>query len=338
MESVPGTAEAQLKRCDCCQRLAENLKIYSNETEREGDKPDRLCDHCVAVFWAADVLLSSETTDEAEIVSTLAFAARHGHRGGELLENLERKYPRFEMIRLVDSVPVLRIKPVLAEVIRYQSSTLVKQVRLRILSKFAEPERVANLYREALAQENLPVFQTSPGRISWEYTDAHLTVDVGPREEIESSRLEYFETYPQGYRFSFPLPSVVRAVSEALIGSPKRPGTEGDEMFASGLGDHGRPRTKEARTVIPACVAWFVGEHEASNKDTNSIVKDRRRRVSKMLNRHLLRPLKKPALADNPYSQNDPIWEDAKEVGPRFDRASAFLQKDEHDTFRRLLQ
>ena len=338
MESVPGTAEAQLERCDCCQRLAENLKIYTEETEEEGVKPDRLCDKCVAVFWTAEVLLDSETTDEAEIVSTLAFAAGHGQCGSELLENFESRYPSFEMIRLVDSVPVLRIKHVIAEVIRYPRSTLVKQVRIRILSKFAEPERVANLYQEALAQENLPVFQTSPGSISWEYKDAHLMLNIGPREEIETSRVERFERYPQVYRFSFPLPDVVRAVSEALIGSPKRPGTKGAEMFATGLGDHRRPRNKEARTLIPACVAWFVGEHEAIGKDTSSIVKDRRRRVAKMLNRHLLRPLRKPRLADNPYSQNDPIWDDAKEVGPRFDRARMFLQKDEHDAFRRLLQ
>jgi hypothetical protein len=224
MESVPGTAEAQLERCDCCQRLAENLSVYSNETEQEGDKPDRLCDHCVAVFWAAEILLGSETTDEAEIVPTLAFAAQHRHRGSELLENLERKYPRFEMIRFVDNVPVLQIKHVFAEVIRYPSNMLVKQVRLRILTKFAKLERVANLYQETLAQENLPVHARSPGSISWEYKDAELVVDIGPREEIKSSRLN-IEKYPQGYRFSFPLPSVVQAVSEALVGSPKRPGT-----------------------------------------------------------------------------------------------------------------
>src|SRR5215213_8257488 len=119
MESVPGAAEAKLERCDCCQRLAETLRVYSEETEQEGEKPDRLCDSCAAVFWAAEVLLDSGTTDEAEIVSTLAFAARHGQRGRELSEGFERKYTRFELMRLVDGVPVLRVKRALAEVIRY---------------------------------------------------------------------------------------------------------------------------------------------------------------------------------------------------------------------------
>jgi hypothetical protein len=78
MEGVSGAAGAKLERCDCCHRLTESLRVYSNATERKSDKPDRLCDSCAAVFWAAEVLLDNEATDETEIVATPAFAARHG--------------------------------------------------------------------------------------------------------------------------------------------------------------------------------------------------------------------------------------------------------------------
>ena len=104
-------------------------------------------------------------------------------------------------------------------------------------------------------------------------------------------------------------------------------------MFASGLGDHDRPRGMSAETVIPACVAWYVGEN-----NTRSKPKDRRSRVARMLNRHLLEPLGKPELWDSPYNPADLVWNDAKQVGRRFDRALLFLQDDERDAFKLLLQ
>ena len=97
-------------------------------------------------------------------------------------------------------------------------------------------------------------------------------------------------------------------------------------MFATKLGDHDRPRRKAAKTTIPACVAWYIGEH-----DQHSRPAERRPRVAKMLNRHLLEPLEKKMLADDPWSPRDPVWDDANEVGPRFDLARLFFQA--HDDY-----
>jgi hypothetical protein len=44
-----------------------------------------------------------------------------------------------------------------------------------------------------------------------------------------------------------------------------------------------------------------------------------------MLNRHLFGNL---VLVDTPWSPNDSVWEDAQEVGPRFDVALHRLQSD----------
>jgi hypothetical protein len=318
----------KLVRCECCLRDVEEHDLYES-----GE--DRICERCQALFKAAKVLSEKVDADEVDIISTLALAA---HCGWDVPEDYSRKYRRFEAKGVLKGVPMLRLKPMAADVVTYPRSRLVRHVRIEIFSKFTRPEHIAEHYQEILASEGLPVWKSSPGSIRWEYQTGILVVDVGPREEIAASRLEHSAAYPQVYRFSFPLPSVVKAVSEALIGSPKRPGTKGDEMFASGLGDHGRPRTKEARTLIPACVAWWVGEHEISNNETNHRVSDRRRHVARMLNRHLLGPLGKPLLVDDPYSSSDPVWEDAQEVGSRFDRIRLLLQADEHDAFRRLLQ
>jgi hypothetical protein len=214
-------------------------------------------------------------------------------------------------------------------VLRYAGSDLPQRVRLRILSKFADPDEVSDLYRCSLEQENLPISKDSRGSVYWQYEDAHLVVDVGSREEIYSTRLEQFAEYPQRARFSFPMPSVVAALCKALVGLPRTQGRDGSqEMFASGLGDHGRTsKSKEPHTTIPACVAWYVGERDKNRepKERRRKPKERRPQVAKMLNRHLF---DNHALVDTPWSSGDSVWEDAREIGPRFDLALLFLQGD----------
>jgi hypothetical protein len=153
-------------------------------------------------------------------------------------------------------------------------------------------------------------------------------VDVGPREEIHFTRLRQFAEYPQMIRFSFPMSSVIAALCESLVGIPRKPGRDGSkEMFAVGLGDHGRSNPKKPHTTIPACVAWYLGEREESRqpKEGRLRPKDRRPRVAKMLNRHLFG---NHELVDAPWSPGDPVWEDAREIGPRFDLTLLLLQGD----------
>jgi hypothetical protein len=319
-------AKMELERCDACGLPSDSLG------ELEGD---RLCDRCDAVFWAAQMLRKSDVTDEAEIIATLVFAAYGRYEGLRdeknrvtFSRNFTRKYPSFELVRFVEDVPVIRLRKAVAEVIRYTGSELPRRVRLRILSKFANPDEVATLYRRILQQENLPVFADSRGSVSFGYEDAHLVVDVGPREEIHFTRLRQFAEYPQMIRFSFPMSSVIAALCESLVGIPRKPGRDGSkEMFAVGLGDHGRSNPKKPHTTIPACVAWYLGEREESRqpKEGRLRPKDRRPRVAKMLNRHLFG---NHELVDAPWSPGDPVWEDAREIGPRFDLTLLHLQGD----------
>jgi hypothetical protein len=325
-------AKRELERCDACGLPSDSLH------ELEGD---RLCDRCDAVFWTAQVLRKSDVTDEAEIIATLAFAAlskyeslRDEKNRATFSRNFTYRYPSFELIRFVEDVPVIRLRKAVAEVGRYTGSELPRRVRLRILSKFADPDEVAELYRRILQQESLPVFPDSRGSVSWLYEDAHLVVDVGPLEEIHFTRLKQFAEYPQTVRFSFPMPSVIAALCKALVGIPRKPGRDGSkEMFAVGLGDHGRSNPKKPHTTIPACVAWYLGEREENRqpKEGRLRPKERRPRVAKMLNRHLFA---EQVLVDASWSSGDPVWEDAREVGPRFDLTLHLLQGDTR--FRRL--
>jgi hypothetical protein len=310
---------SNLRTCDCCLYLAEDILT------QEGD---RLCATCRAVFGTAKVLLTGDVTDEAELIPTLAFVAYRARRAQPSSEQFARKYTNFEFTRTMDDVPLLRLKPVIMEVIKYPDSTLAKLIRIRVISKFAKPDTIEELYREVLQREGLPVSGTRPGNIFSDYKDAHLIITAAPLEEIPPIRVPHLAKYPFVHRFSFPLPSVLKAVCQALIGSPKRPGTKGDEMFARGLGDHDRPTPKTAKTTIPACVAWIIGEHDKSIKPAI-----RRRRIAKMLNQHLFKPLGKSMVADNPWDSGDPVWNDANEVGPRFDLARLFFQiQEENDS------
>lgn len=239
-------------------------------------------------------------------------------------------YRRVEFVRLEDRVPVVRLRPAVVETLPYSGHALPRIVRVEVLSKFANPAGVAEFYRQAVVENGLPVFNRSPGTVSWDYRDGRLVLDVGPREQIESGRLP--DMYPQVYRFSFPMPSVVKAMVQALLGAPARPGTTGDEMFASGLGDHGRPTGGAPDTVIPACVAWYAGERHQEGRP-----KDRRPRIARVLNRALLSPLGKPLLSEG-RAQGGRFWEDAKRFGGRFDRARLFIQDDERERFNRVLR
>ncbi|HZG62171.1 MAG TPA: hypothetical protein VEY13_01485 [Rubrobacteraceae bacterium] len=321
----------KLVRCDCCLRVAEEHDLYEAGTGEDGQ--DRICERCQALFLAAKLLSEKDDADEVEIISTLALAA---HSGWSVPPDYAHRYARFEAKGVVKGVPVLRLKSVVMDVVRYPDSSLARHVQIEFFSKFARPEHVAEHYQEILASEGLPVRQSSSGSIRWEHRAETLVVDVGPREEIALSRLEHFAAYPQVCRFSFPHPRIVEHICRALVGAPRRPGTKGDEMFAAGLGDYGRPRPKEARTLIPACIAWYIGEYEQT-KDNVPPAKVRRPRIARMLNRYLPKSLNESGIVDDPYSSSDPVWEDAQEVGCRFDRIRLFLQADERDFFRRLL-
>jgi hypothetical protein len=319
-------ADAELDTCDACDLPSDSL------VELEGD---RVCDRCDAVFWTAQMLQKSDVTDEAEIIATLAFISQNKYENLRdeknrvtFSQNFDQKYPSFELIRFVEDIPVIRLRKAVAEVVRYKGSKLPQRIRLRILSKFARQDEVKELYRRVLEQENLPIAPDSRGSVSFQYADGHLVVDVGPREDIHSTRLEGLDKYPQALRFSFPLPDVIAALCEALVGIPRTRGRDGSrEMFAVGLGDHGRPAPKKPHTTIPACVAWYLGEREENRqpKEGRLRPKERRPRVAKMLNRHLFG---NHVLVDAPWSSSDPVWEDAREVGPRFDLALLLLQGD----------
>lgn len=314
--------------CQTCGRLAES--VYQR---RGADKKAYMCDFCLTLFWFADVLLEADVT-EAEIVPTLAFASVA--RGLRTIFDMERcaqevrslvaKHTAFELVGIKEGVPILRMRPAVAEPLMYEGSSLARSVRIRVLSRAARPEAMVELYRDVCARENLPVHESSPGSISWDFDRMHLVVDVGPREVISPTRLESFTAYPQVRRFSFPMPSVVEMMLSALIGR----GQKKNQMFATLLSDLGRATPMSPESVVRACVLWHL-----CGRRTDATV-GRSEEVSEIINTFLLKPLEKEPIT---VSRNEPVWRDASKVSRRFDLAKYLLQetKERDNLFKKRL-
>jgi hypothetical protein len=310
--------------CRVCDHPAEVLQ--------EWDKT-RMCHSCVTMFWFADVLMESEVT-ETEIVPTLAFAL-HAEALREIRDPQQRiaearealvRYPVVEVTEFVRGVPVLRMKEALAEAVRYPKSELARTVRVRVLSRYARPDAVAALYGEVCKREGLPIHGSSAGSISWDCSEMHLKVRVGPREEIHASRLGHFDEYPRVRRFAFPLPSVVEAVVRALLGR----GQNKNLMFGALLSDLGRKPRMHPETAVTACVLWHLRGEWVGGKPKVP----RSEEAARLINRLLLRPLDKPPID---ITRNDAIWRDAAKVAHRFDRCRFLLQKLRDNPFQKQL-
>jgi len=304
--------------CDSCLKSAETLFNHDG---------DRLCERCKAVFWTAAVLFDNEITDEAEIVPTIAFAARMGELGNlndaerrrEFVQEFAQKYRRFALTGVVDGVPVLRLRPVVIDVLRYVGSTLPRMIRIEILSRSTEADKVAELYERTLSEENIHFDACTGGNITWNAKEAHLSISVGAKSELHPGRVGYYSEYPKGRIYSFPPPNLIRGFYVVLLGSTDKRTFAG---YAYGLGDHERPKTKTAEKAIPACAAWYIGERDKTIRPA-----EQRPRVARILNRHLLRPLGQAELPEDHWRSDDTIWRDAREVSQRLIRAEYFLQQ-----------
>ena len=303
----------QLEACRLCGLRTETL------SKRHGANT---CRSCLTSFWFAEVLLEADVSEE-EIVPTLAFARyaetlwniRDSEQRAAAARQLVAQYPAFELVEVVDGVPVLRMKHAIAEVVRYQGSDLAKGICIRVLSRSAKPDAIAKLYRDACEREKLMVHRTSPGSLSWEFDQMHLVVNVGPREEIHSTRLDHFAEYPQVRRFSFPMPAVVEALLRALLGY----GQKKNQIFAALLSDLGRHTRMSPETTVVASVLW-----DLRGKRSPEAKVPRSEETAGLVNQSLLIPLEKEPIT---VSSNDAVWRDAKKVSHRFDLCKYLLQE-----------
>jgi hypothetical protein len=325
MGSLPKSISPEI--CDSCDRSAKDLVTHIG---------DRLCASCRAVFWTAETLFDNEISGQDEIIATLVYAAWKGRpwdlkKDTELQRNLMREFPRqhqeFDLLRIVDGVPILRLKTMTVSVLRYEETDILQRVQISVLSHFAGPETLAELYEQVLRDEGISWERSNGGAMEWNAINNRLSITIAPTETYDADTVPHLARTARDLWPSFPPPELVREICRPLIGSADKRTFHGFVSYSGKryLGEHGRPSTqaKEPKTLIPACAAWLIGERKQRLRER---AKERRVHISGVLNRHLLAPLEMPELPETSWSPGDTVWRDADRLTDSLGRVSYFLQ------------
>jgi hypothetical protein len=317
--------DTEVNPCDLCARRTTELAALPWK-QKDGSKGvDYACDLCRAVLKVAQSLLNNKIKDENEIITTIALASYAGLSWTEVAkqppEYFEREHPGLRLSRNVDGMPLFRMLPLLVEVVRYDGTELPKEIRLRVFSRSVQSEDLALQYEQVLATERIPWDRCPAGSIAWSTEDASLTITIKAGTELHPDWAQYIATYPRGKIYHFPPVSVLKATYEALLGSIDSRTFRG---YAYALGYHDRPqsRWKWTKTNIVACLACCFGQ-----RDMTTRAAERRPRISRALNRHLLSPYNFTQLPESSWTANRKLREDVKEVGVEFMRASYLWQQ-----------
>jgi hypothetical protein len=290
-----------------------------------------LCPSCRALFYTAQVLVDNAVSDEDEIIATMVYAAWKGRplelvKSETLRQEVAKEFSgedqEFELLGIVDGVPILRLKTVVVCVVRYEGLAITKRVRISVLSRFASPEAVAERYERTLRDEGMPWDHSNSGAVEWDTMDNRLNITLAPTKTYAPGEVLQLSRTARELWPSFPPPELVREFYRTLLGSFDKRTFRG---FASYLGAHGRPlsKAKDAKTLIPACTAWLIGERKGSSDERP---RERRPRIAGVLNRHLLGALDMPELPEGDWTSANAIWRDTEDLTDRLGRASYFFQ------------
>lgn len=339
------------KECDGCR-----LPFLDFQTDFVNHAGDSLCRWCRAIFWAATVLFDEGIEHENLVIPTLAFAKYAAEipeyndlvktGGGRATSRdlakillvagmispgeMERGYLGWDFVREIEGVPLIRVLPFTVFVENHQDTQILKQIRVQVLSKYAEPKNVRERYAQVLAEQNVQWDDSASGCVSHNFWGGYLDIRIRPNDELIYNEValdrelierykDYFlrkaypESYPterpDSYLYLYPPPQYIEACYKALRGPLRKTKTTGESQL---FDLYGKPNMKTAEKVIPAFVAWHLGAHVVPATG--------RPRIAKMLNKHLLVPCGKKPLPEDSWGNDDTVWRDAKELSERFER------------------
>lgn len=260
---------------------------------------------------AAHALLDHDVLDEAAILGTLAFAWSEG-----AWTTAPDEYGGLEFLAVADGVPVLKLPDITAGVVTYADSPIAKAVKIDVYAQSVIPEKVAETYRELLESHKIHYDKCSAGSIAWDMEDANLTLTIRAMKELASWRVPLHKAYPAGRIFSFPPPALVDGFFSTLRGSTNKQTFSG---YGYALAESGRHTPQKA---VTGSVAWLLGERD----DAPLPPRERRPRIAKTLNKHLLVPRDEPKLPEDYWTPDDTVWRDARTLKRRLLRILYYLQ------------
>lgn len=298
MGQMTSVAKPSQDGCDGCLKPSCNLINHAG---------DRLCPTCRAAFWAATVLFNGVATTEDEIIPTLVFART---------ERPESSFPCVEVIKTVDGVRIVKVRPLVIEPECYAGTDVLRLVRIRITSRGADLEDLREGYERVLLQHGARWGENNHGSITYEFVRGYLEVTVGTGDDLSPSQVKGLGGDPLRHpALHFPPPKLVAGISGTVRGSAYGRNPKG---FAYALDTYGKGVGKTADKLIPAFAAWHVGA-VASER----VPPEDRPRVSRILNNHLLGPCEKLQLPEDGWRSDDTVWRDVEDLWPRFVRLYA---------------
>jgi hypothetical protein len=341
------------KECDGCR-----LPFLKFQTDFVNHAGDELCKWCRAVFWTATVLLEEGVEEEGVVIPTLAFAkfatgvpeyddlvetgdggeeptradlARMSLRAGMISPGeMERGYLGWNFERVVEGVPLIRVLPFVVFAEEHAGTQVLKQIRIQVLSKHAEPESVGDHYEQVLGERGVRWDDSASGCVSHNFWGGYLDIRIRPTDELirkevalDRQLLERYKdfflrkAYPRSYPserpddhpYTFPPPRYIETSYAGLRGQLRSSKPVG---IAHALDLYGKPTKKTAEKIIPAFVAWHLG--------ADVVPAFARPEIARKLNKHLLVPCGKEPLPDDRWRNDDTVWRDARDLAGRFKR------------------
>jgi hypothetical protein len=293
--------------CSACQNSSASADYSENG----------LCSGCHNVFRTARVLLQYGIDAEEELIPTLVFARIAGRAEDHHYKHhysssgyepaveslMSGNHPALKVTKFVDRVPVVRVKPFAVAAENHPGTEVLKRVRIRTLSKKVKSYDVADSYRRLLEQKGAPWDENNHGEFAYDCLFGYLELEVAQGAEFSPLQVEGYGGDPLRHpAFHFPPPEIVESLHEAM-----------KTRFANRLDLYGKAQKKTPGKLVPAFAAWHVGAQ--ADED---IPPTERPRVSRVLNRLLLRPCDLRPLPESSRTPDDTVWRDAAQLWPRF--------------------
>ncbi len=246
----------------------------------------------------------------------------------EQRREIVEKHPSLQVVEGREDLPVVRLEPLAVSVEKHPDTQVLKQVRVRVLSKHVKSENVRERYSQVLLEEGARWDENNHGRISYECLFGYLEVVIAAgADQLAPQHVEGMGgdsltlSYPA---FNFPPPKVVAGVYEGLLGSDWGSNQYG---FSGRLDIYGKPKDKHRspEKLIPAFVAWHIGTQTGEKIPPKS-----RSKVARIMNENLLPHLGMRQLAEEQTNPDDTVWRDVQALYQRFVRLQQFIRYPSH--------
>jgi hypothetical protein len=269
------------------------------------------------------VLLDAGITGDDKIIPTLAFTARFWevpyirHIRDQLVEaseeperwiELRDKFinsfgPFLEALKVVNGVLVIRQVP-MRVLNAVNEAGVTEEISIDVFRRSARAKDVATFYEEHLQSRGIP-YDTDRGDVSYKVYVDYISLMVRPENRTidlvgKHTVWPKVETRQQ----PFPPPRIIESMYEGVRGSMDKR-TSGGFVYVLGGKERG-PRADPAH-LIPACVAWYVGDRGRLNHQH-----ELKPKVARVLNEHLLEPCGKGPLSETSWDSSQLIWRNAK--------------------------